>query len=231
MLSTALASTVSELIGENLDLSLQFANLSFAHIATALLSSLICGLVIYFTYRFFYKGLVYSDNFNILLVMISVITAFIIMTISANLVLSLGLVGALSIVRFRSAIKDPLDTGFLFWAVGVGITAGAGLYIQALIGTAFVALVYVALTILKKQKRNYLLIIRYKNGADTENNVAALLGTLKYRLKNKSSSAGITEITVEINIRHNDDSQIARFSAVDGVIAATLLEYDGEYMN
>ena len=115
------------------------------------------------------------------------VTAFIIMTISANLVLSLGMVGALSIIRFRSAIKDPLDVGFLFWGVAAGITAGAGLYFVALIGTVFVAVLYIVLTLIKKPRRSYLLVVRY--GTSAEDNVKALLGAIRYKLKNKSPHA------------------------------------------
>ena len=113
---------IIEDLGASLDLSSQLANLSLPHILVCMLSAALCGALIYLVYRFFYRGVVYSDNFNILLIMITVITSFIIMTISANLVLSLGMVGALSIVRFRSAIKDPLDIGFLFWGIASGLT-------------------------------------------------------------------------------------------------------------
>ena len=177
----------------------------------------------------FYRGVVYSDNFNILVLLITVVTAFIIMTISANLVLSLGMVGALSIVRFRSAIKDPLDVGFLFWGVGAGITAGAGLYFVAIIGTVFVAALYIILTMVKKERRCYLLVVRY--GTDAESNVNALLGTLKYKLKNKTQINDRVELTIEIKTVNNDTTQLSRFKAIDGVDSVTLLEYNGEYMN
>ena len=127
------------LIGQSFDITAQLESLSLPRIILALLTATVCGLIIYWVYRLFYRGVVYSDNFNILVLLVTVVTSFIIMTISANLVLSLGLVGALSIVRFRSAVKDPLDIGFLFWGVAAGITAGAGLYFVALIGTVFIA--------------------------------------------------------------------------------------------
>lgn len=112
-----ISSSILEDLGASLDISGQLANLSLPHILVCLGAATICGVLIYLVYRFFYRGAVYSDNFNILLIMITVVTSFIIMTISANIVLSLGMVGALSIVRFRSAVKDPLDIGFLFWAL------------------------------------------------------------------------------------------------------------------
>ena len=111
-------------------------HLTVAYILVSLLCAAVCGLIIYLVYKFFYRGAVYSENFAVLIVMTTVVTAFIVITIGSNLVLSLGMVGALSIVRFRSAVKDPLDVGFLFWGIAVGITAGAGLYPFALIATA-----------------------------------------------------------------------------------------------
>lgn len=217
------------LFGDSFNASEQFANLSVSTILVTLLTSLVCGLVIYFVYRFFYRGVVYSDNFNILIVLTTVVTAFIIMTISANIVLSLGMVGALSIVRFRAAVKDPLDIGFLFWGIAAGITAGAQLYWVALIGTAVIAVFYILLTIFKKEKKSYLLIVRYK--AESEVNINGILGTLKYKLKNKTRTGDVVELTIEVKIKRNDTSYIDRFNEVEGVDCVTLLEYSGEYMN
>ena len=219
---------IEELTG-SLDLSSQLASLSLPHILICMAAAALCGVIIYLVYRFFYRGVVYSDNFNILLIMITVITAFIIMTISANIVLSLGMVGALSIVRFRSAVKDPLDIGFLFWGIAAGLTCGAGLYFVALIGTVVIAVVYIILHFCKKEKKNYLLIIHYSNQAEEQ--VYALLNAMKYKLKSKTLSGETTELTVEIKIVRNDTSDAARFRTVNGVDSVTLLEYNGEYMN
>jgi len=216
-------------MGDSFDVSEQFANLSVPTILVTLLTAAICGAVIYLVYRFFYRGVVYSDNFNILLLLTTVVTAFIIMTISANVVLSLGMVGALSIVRFRAAVKDPLDIGFLFWGIAAGITAGAQLYWVAVIGTAVIAVIYILLTIFKKERKSYLLIVRYT--ADNEINVNGILGAIKYKLKNKTQTGNSVEITVEVKIKNNDTSYISRFNAVEGVESVTLLEYSGEYMN
>ena len=213
------------LFGDNL----KFTELSPASMIAAMLSSLVCGVIIYLVYRFCYRGVVYSDNFNILLVMITSITGFIIMTISSNVVLSLGMVGALSIVRFRSAIKDPLDIGFLFWSIASGITAGAGLYFAALFGTVLIAVIYIVFSMLKVSKRNYLLIIHYND--DAEANVDAVLGGMKYRLKTKTKGLSGTELTIEVKVKNNDTSNLSRFKGIDGVTSVTLLEYNGEYMN
>lgn len=220
---------ILEELGASLDLSSQLASLSLPHILVCMASAVLCGIVIYLVYRFFYRGVVYSDNFNILLIMITVITSFIIMTISANLVLSLGMVGALSIVRFRSAIKDPLDIGFLFWGIASGLTCGAGLYFVALVGTVIIALVYIILHFCKKEKKSYLLIVRYSEQAEEQ--IASLLSAMKYKLKSKILSDSETELTVEIKVKNNDTSEAARFKTVKGVNGVTLLEYNGEYMN
>ena len=209
--------------------NLNFAELSPSAMIAAMVSALVCGIVIYLVYRFCYRGVVYSDNFNVLLVMITAITAFIIMTISSNVVLSLGMVGALSIVRFRTAIKDPLDIGFLFWAIAAGLTAGAGLYFVAVFGTVLIAVIYIIFSLLKKEKKNYLLIVRYKDEA--ESNVKAVLGAMKYRLKNKTVNGEMTELTIEVKVKHNDTSSVSRFQEISGVATVTLLEYSGEYIN
>ncbi len=209
--------------------NLNFTELSPSAMIAAMVSALVCGIVIYLVYRFCYRGIVYSDNFNVLLVMITAITAFIIMTISSNVVLSLGMVGALSIVRFRTAIKDPLDIGFLFWAIASGLTAGAGLYFVAVFGTVLIAIIYIVFSLLKKEKKNYLLIVRYNSEA--ESNVKAVLGAMKYRLKNKTVNGEMTELTIEVKVKHNDTSSVSRFQEINGVANVTLLEYSGEYMN
>ena len=151
------------------------------------------------------------------------------MTISANVVLSLGMVGALSIVRFRAAVKDPLDIGFLFWGIAAGITAGAQLYWVALIGTAIIAVIYILITIFRKEKKSYLLIVRY--AATAEMNVNGVLNGVKYRLKNKTQTGSGVELTVEVKVRRNDTAYLSRFNAIEGVESVTLLEYSGEYMN
>lgn len=209
--------------------NLNFTELSPASMIAAMLSALVCGIIIYLVYRFCYRGIVYNDNFNVLLVMITAITGFIIMTISSNVVLSLGMVGALSIVRFRTAIKDPLDIGFLFWSIAAGITAGAGLYFVAIFGTVLIAVIYIIFSLLKKEKKNYLLIVRYSDEA--EKNVNAVLGGMKYRLKNKTINGELTELTIEVKIKRNDTSSVSRFKEINGVSTVTLLEYSGEYIN
>ncbi len=211
------------------DFTADLANLTVSRIIVTILTAALCGAIVYLTYRFFYRGIVYSENFNILLVLTTIVTSFIIMTISANIVLSLGMVGALSIVRFRAAVKDPLDIGFLFWGIAAGLTAGAQLYWVAIIGTVCIAVIYILLTIFKKERRSYLLIVRYN--AVNEVNVNGLLGNIKYKLKNKTQTGDRIELTIEVKIKNNDVSYVSRFNEIEGVESVTMLEYSGEYMN
>ena len=223
----------SELFGDvssvlsGFDFTATLPGLTAENIVATLITAALCGLIVYLVYRFFYRGVVYSDNFNILIVLTTVVTAFVILTISANIVLSLGMVGALSIVRFRAAVKDPLDIGFLFWGIAAGITAGAGLYWAAVLGTVCIAVIYILLTIFKKEKKSYLLIVRY--AVSEEMNVNGLLGNIK--LKSKTQTGERVELTIEVKIKKNDVSYVSRFNEIAGVESVTMLEYSGEYMN
>jgi len=187
----------------------------------------VCGVVIFLVYRYFNKSVVYSVRFNMLIVMVCVITSLIIITIGSNLVLTLGMVGALSIVRFRAAVKDPLDVGFLFWGVAAGLTAGAQLYTVALIGTGFIAVVYMFLTYMRLEKRTYLLIVRYNSEA--EDSVSKLLAPFKANIKNKTLSEAYSEITAEVRVLRNDTSFLEPIRQTSGVEGVTLVEYTGDY--
>ena len=208
--------------GTNADLTLQ---VNWGSFLFALLTALICGIVIYLIYRFFYRGIVYNDNFNLLLVLVTIITAFIITTVSSNLALSLGMVGALSIVRFRTAIKDPLDVGFIFWAIAAGLTAGAGLYLIALLGTIFVALIYLGMGLLKFKNQNFLLVIKYPQTADEV--IKKTLKNYHYSLKNKSSYHNHVELTIEIKQDNDLDLVLRQLKEVESVVK---VEYNGDYL-
>ncbi len=229
LISSSKISDAAALLGDGFDFTASLANLTLPAILTTLLTAAVCGAVIYLVYRFFNRSVIYNENFNILIILTTVVTSFIIMTISANVVLSLGMVGALSIVRFRAAVKDPLDIGFLFWGIAAGITAGAQLYWVALLGTAVIAVLYILITIFRKEKKSYLLIVRY--AASSEMNVNGVLNGVKYRLKNKTQTGDQVELTVEVKVKGNDTAYLSRFNAVEGVESVTLLEYSGEYMN
>lgn len=201
--------------------------LSLSALAVTMAVALGCGLAIYLVYRNFYRGVIYSENFAVLLILVCGVTAFIIATIGTNIVLTLGMVGALSIVRFRAPIKDPLDVGFLYWGIAAGLASGARLYTVALFGTALVGLAYIGMTLVRKDKRIYLLILHYAQSNEEE--VAKQLRPLKAKLKNRSSTAGHTELTLEIKIRDGKTDFLEQLTKSGCVDQASLVEYDGNY--
>ena len=202
-------------------------NLTTADFAMSMLAAFLCGMIIYMVYRYFYKGVIYNNNFNILLVLTSMITCFMVMVISSNVVLSLGMVGALSIVRFRTAVKDPLDVGFLFWTVAVGITCGAGLYIISLAATLMISVVYILLIKVRNRKRVYLLIVKYRD--DAQESVTRVIRSLRKVLKNRTSTSGYTEMTYEIRMSNNNTSFVKSLSELEGVEYASVVEFTGDY--
>lgn len=195
-------------------------------ILTGISIALCCSIVIYLVYRLFYRGTCYSENFNLLLVLVSLITTFIIMTISANIVLSLGMVGSLSIIRFRSAVKDPLDVGFLFWAVAVGITCGAGLYQTAILCTLFIGGVYILGVLLRFGIRRYLIVIKYDNSAQEE--IEKTLPKPFYRIKNSIKTKTESELTIQVSGRKHARQLEDRFIKVEGVKNTMLVEFTSD---
>lgn len=202
-------------------------NLTMQGFVMSMLAAFLCGMIVYYVYRHFFKGVIYNNNFNVLLVLTSLITCFIVIVISSNVVLSLGMVGALSIVRFRTAVKDPLDVGFLFWTVAVGVTCGAGLYIISLLGTVFIALIYILLVQIRSRQRVYLLIVKYKNESNSD--VMRVLNNYKKVLKNKTVTHDMVELTYEMRPKADQVAFVATLSGLEGVEYATLVEYSGDY--
>ena len=202
-------------------------NLTTDGFIMSMIAAFLCGMILYFVYRFFYKGVIYNQNFNMLLVLVSIVTCFIVIVISSNVLLSLGMVGALSIVRFRTAIKDPLDVGFLFWAVSIGVTSGAGLYLISFMGTIFIAFVYILLVKIKSKKRVYLLIVKFDTTVTSE--VLDKLSKMKKVLKNRTTAKGFTEFTYEIKIYAENTAFVSDISQIKGVESAVVVEFTGDY--
>ena len=206
----------------------QYEHLSFKTLCLTMIIAVGCGFCIYLVYRFFYRGIVYSENFGVLIVMVTVTTAFIIITIGANLMLSLGMVGALSIVRFRAAIKEPIDIGFLFLGISAGLTTGARLYLVAIVGTVAVCLIYIAMSFLRKEKRSFLLILQYQ--ADQDKQVMDLVKNLRYKLKSKMISDSTVELTIEVKVKKDNTEFMSELTSSQAVNSATLIEYNGDYV-
>lgn len=213
-------------IRDSIEQSGLIERLTPAHILVVMGVAFLCSIIIYLVYRIFYRGAVYSDNFNLLIILTGMTTAFIIMTISTNLVLSLGMVGALSIVRFRSAIKDPLDIGFLFWAIAAGLTAGAGLYPLALAGTLAIALIYILFVVIGRGKRAFLLVVSYEDKASEK--VKAILESQRTKLKSRVKYKGRNELTLQMKSKGNDEELLDSLLAIEGVTSAVMMEYVGE---
>ena len=205
-----------------------FDGVSLTNIALGLVTAVLMGAVIYFIYSKFYVGVIYSRSFAITLVGMTVLTAMVTLAISTNIVISLGMVGALSIVRFRTAVKDPLDLLYLFWAITTGITAGAGMYLLVVI-TAAVMIGMIVLFYNKQQKgRIYIAVIHYI-GDEAGDNVVRAFGKMKYFVKSKTVRKGKTEMAVEVYCKDNDTFFLDKIRDLDDVEDATLIQYNGEY--
>jgi len=205
-----------------------FDGTSLTNIALGLITAVLMGAVIYGIYSKFYVGVIYSRSFAVTLVGMTVLTAMVTLAISTNIVISLGMVGALSIVRFRTAVKDPLDLLYLFWAITTGITAGAGMYLLVAV-TAVVMIIMIVLFYHKQQKgRIYIAVIHYL-GDEAGDNAIRALGKMKYFIKSKTVRKGKTEMAVEVYCKNNDTFFLEKIRDVEGVEDATLIQYNGEY--
>ena len=220
--------SVQDFIKKSILESGAFDGASLTNIALGLITALIMGAVIYFVYSKFYVGVIYSRSFAITLVGMTILTAMVTLAISTNIVISLGMVGALSIVRFRTAVKDPFDLLYLFWAITTGITSGAGMYLLVVV-TAVVMIGMIVLFYHKQQKgRIYIAVVHYI-GDEAGDNVIRALGKIKYFIKSKTVRKGKTEIAIEVYCKHNDTFFLEKIRDIEGVEDATLIQYNGEY--
>lgn len=193
-----------------------------------LLFALIMGVLIYMVYKKFFSGVVYSRNYAVTLIGMSVLTCMVTLAISTNIVISLGMVGALSIVRFRTAIKEPLDLMYLFWAITCGITAGASMYILAI--AAFV-IMFIVIVIFNRNAavgNTYVMIVHYK-GNDTEAGIIREISDLKYNIRSKIERNDNIELTVQLRVKHGNLSFTEKIKALDNVNDVSVLNFDGEY--
>lgn len=204
--------------------------LSITDILVGLLASLICAGIISWTYRASYQGVLYQKSFNISLILICLVTTSVIMVISGNLVLSLGMVGALSIVRFRAAIKDPLDIVFMFWAVSVGIANGVANVKVSFTATIIISFLLLLLNRLPFGTSAFIVIIKYKE--DQEKDVINTLSNAssKYTLKSKTIKDGVIELIAEARFTKVENFSSA-ISKKKGVIDISLLAYSSNILD
>lgn len=195
------------------------------------IAAFLVGLYVFFIYRVTFAGVIYSRTFNLSLVMLSMVSAMVIMFMSNNVKLSLGMVGALSIVRFRTAIKDPIDTVYMFWAIAEGIALGAGYFIEGVVGAIFVGLLMVIMTMVKgRSSAPYLLILHYDESASRQ--IKQMVAQLPNgRIKSKTVQRDGIEMTVELRIRQSETGFVDKFLRVDGVYDATLIAHQGDMIS
>jgi len=204
-----------------------FQKIAALDVVVCLAFGIATGMLIYLVYKLTFRGVVYSRTFNVSLVLMCTLTSLIILTISSNVVLSLGMVGALSIVRFRTAIKDPIDIMFLFWAVTAGIATGAGAYSVSILGSLILAGLMFILLKTKANGKVYMLTIHYAEEADEQ--VRKIMNKLKSTLKAKTMSHGEIEINAEVRVSGENTAFLRELSTTKGVSSASLISYNGEY--
>lgn len=185
------------------------------------------GLFIYWIYRTNYRGVMYNENFGLTLVLMTLITTPVVMCIRESIQLSMGMVGALSIVRFRTAVKDPLDTAYMFWALTMGILLGAGQFFFAAITVVGIGALIIVMNRLKfKQINSYLLVVHYVPGLEGQIN-AALKGVRVSQVKSKTVSRNGAEMTIELRVE-KQEALVNRLLSIEGVQDATLVAYQPE---
>ena len=189
------------------------------------------GLFIFLIYKKTFRGVMYSAGFGTTLIALTMITSIVILAVTSNVVLSLGMVGALSIVRFRTAVKDPLDIAFLFWAIGAGIILAAGMIPLAVIGSVCIGLILLVFVNRKSHTHPYMVVL---NCADRDAEVRAreflAQNVIRSTVKSKSAARGAIELNIEVRLKEDDTEFIGVLSEMPGVTGAVIVSYNGDYM-
>ena len=206
-------------------------SISLLDMGIALVLSFLLGLFIFLIYKKTFSGVMYSSGFGVTLVALTMITTLVILAVTSNVVLSLGMVGALSIVRFRTAIKEPLDIAFLFWSIAVGIVLAAGLIPLAVIGSVVIGLMLLVFANRKSHVNPYIVVIRCANH-ESEKNACTYLNqhTNRCIVKSKSAQKGEVELNLEVRLQDDNTDFINALAELDGVFSAVLVSYNGDYM-
>lgn len=189
------------------------------------------GIFIFFVYKKTFSGVMYSSSFGVTLIALTMITSITILAVTSNVVLSLGMVGALSIVRFRTAIKEPLDIAFLFWSIAAGIILAAGLIPLAVIGSVIIGIILLIFTNRKSHVNPYILVVRCEDEL-SESSATRYINqnTEKMLIKSKSVQKGNIELNFEVRLKNDNTSFINALSDMEGVSSAVLVSYNGDYM-
>ena len=206
-------------------------SVSILDMGIALLLAFGLGMFIFLVYKKTYSGVMYSASFGTTLVALTMITTVVILAVTSNVVLSLGMVGALSIVRFRTAIKEPLDIAFLFWSIAAGIVLAAGMIPLAVIGSVLIGIILLVFVNRKAHKNPYIVVIRC-NGHDSETKAKAFLDgqTERCVVKSKTAQKGSVELNMEIRLKDDNTDFVNTLADMEGVQSAVLVSYNGDYM-
>lgn len=207
------------------------ASVSLLDMALALVLAFGIGLFIYFVYKKTFAGVMYSSGFGVSLIAMTMITTVVILAVTSNVVLSLGMVGALSIVRFRTAIKEPLDICFLFWSIGAGIVLAAGMIPLAVIGSVIIGVILLVFVNKKSHSNPYIVVVRCEDH-DSEVKAKAFLDgkTERCVIKSKSAQKGEIELNMEIRLKDDNTDFVNELADMNGVQSAVLVSYNGDYM-
>ena len=196
-------------------------------IVVDMLLALVIGILIYEIYKRYFTGVIYSRSFALTLIGMTVLTCMVTLAISTNIVISLGMVGALSIVRYRTAVKEPLDIMYLFWAITMGITIGASMYLLAAAGMFFMLLIVAVMHRRQEKARAYVMI--YHGSDEAESGVLALLKDIPHGVKSKIARGEDNEVSITLDLNEKELDIADKVRAVSGVKDVTLISYNGEY--
>ena len=207
------------------------SSVSILDMAIALALAFGIGMFIFLVYKKTYQGVMYSSSFGTTLVALTMISTVVILAVTSNVVLSLGMVGALSIVRFRTAIKEPLDIAFLFWSIAVGIVLAAGMIPLAVIGSVVIGAILLIFVNKKSHCNPYIIVVQCEN-YESETYVMDYLKnqTLKCTIKSKTAQKGLVELTLDVRLKDENTDFINALANIKGVSNAVLVSYNGEYM-
>ncbi|WP_312813961.1 DUF4956 domain-containing protein [Sedimentibacter sp.] len=206
------------------------AEFSILDVGIAMLLSFAIGLFIFFVYKKTFAGVMYSASFGVSIMAMTLITTLIILAVTSNIILSLGMVGALSIVRFRTAVKEPLDIAFLFWAISAGIVIGAGLIPLGIIGSVFIGIILLVFVNRKSSDTPYILVLNLENDKAEDDCIEMIRAkTKKNLIKAKTVSKSGIELTVEVRLLDMSAKLLNELLAINGVNNACLVSYNGEY--
>jgi len=206
-------------------------SVNFIDIIIALVLAFAIGLFIFLIHKKTYQGVMYSSSFGVALVALAPITTMVIMAVSSNIALSLGMVGALSIVRFRTAIKEPLDIAFLFWSIAVGIVLATGMVVLAVIGSVIIGVVMLVFVNRKSHFSPYIMVLTCDGESAEKEAFEFVKGTCdRCVIKSKTVREGAIELNMEVRLKNDETGFVNELSGMDGVHDVAMVSYNGDYL-